>query len=175
VGRVAIGAAALVGAAALAAGLYLGAGGRTTAPSTADLRALTSQQFADSKGAFRTLEDFRGQLVVVNFWATWCVPCREEIPTLIDIYERYASKGVVIVGISIDAPDKVMLFAQQLGMPYPLLLGDAGTIDLMKRVGNTLGALPYTLVLDRSGAVVDRHLGIVRPAELEAKLTQLLS
>jgi thiol-disulfide isomerase/thioredoxin len=80
-------------------------------------------QLADVKGASRSLEQWRGSVLVVNYWATWCAPCREEIPVFVRLQERYGSRGLQFVGIAIDQPDKVAEFAREFNINYPLLLG----------------------------------------------------
>jgi len=84
-------------------------------------------QLADVKGATRSLGEWRGSVLVVNYWATWCAPCREEIPVFVRLQERYGSRGLQFVGIAIDQPDKVAEFAREFHINYPLLLGGGGS------------------------------------------------
>lgn len=134
---------------------------------------LATTELDDLAGGKRALTHWRGKVVVVNFWATWCPPCREEIPGLIAVHKRFAGQGVEVVGVAIDTAEKVRPFAQSLGMDYPLLLGEANALELMRRLGNATGALPYTIVLDRSGTIAARHLGLLT-AEQVANLVQPL-
>jgi thiol-disulfide isomerase/thioredoxin len=137
-----------------------------------ELRRLT---LPDVEGRPRSLSDWRGKVLVVNFWATWCEPCREEIPALMRARRKYAANGLEVVGIALDSAGKVRVFASELQIDYPLLIGSLETIDLSRRLGNRLGALPYTVVLDRTGQVVFTRLGGVSDAQLDAALAPHLA
>ena len=133
-----------------------------------------SARVADVKGGTQNLEQWRGQVLVVNYWATWCAPCREEIPGFVRLQERYGSRGLQLVGIAIDQPDKVAEFASEFRINYPLLLGGLETIELLRQAGNRSGVLPYTLVIDRKGNLVSREHGGLKEAKLERTLLPLL-
>lgn len=105
--------------------------------------------------------------MVVNFWATWCEPCREEVPALVRVQAKYAANGVQVVGISVDSVDKVRQFANEYRIEYPLVIGSIAVIEVTRRLGNKAAGLPYTVVMDRSGRVVRTHLGAISEAELE--------
>lgn len=135
---------------------------------------LAGTELDDLAGGKRTLTHWTGKVVVVNFWATWCPPCREEIPGLIAVRQRFADQGVEVVGVAIDTAEKVQPFAQSLQIDYPLLLGQANALELMRRLGNATGALPYTLVLDRKGAIAARHLGLLTPQQVTDLVQPLL-
>jgi thiol-disulfide isomerase/thioredoxin len=131
-------------------------------------------RLADLKGVMQPLAQWRGQVLVVNFWATWCAPCREEIPGFVRLQERYGSRGLVFVGIAIDEPDKVAEFAREFHINYPLLVGGMETLELLRQVGNRAGVLPYTLIIDRGGKLVSREPGGLKEAKLEGVLKPLL-
>ena len=133
-----------------------------------------SARVADVKGGTQSLEQWRGQVLVVNYWATWCAPCREEIPGFVRLQERYGSRGLQFVGIAIDQPDKVAEFASEFRINYPLLLGGLETIELLRQAGNRAGVLPYTLVIDRKGNLVSREPGGLKEARLENLIQPLL-
>jgi thiol-disulfide isomerase/thioredoxin len=139
-----------------------------TSPGGAAVLAL-----ADLDGAPRSLEDLRGRIVVLNFWATWCIPCRAEMPLLDRVARRYAGRGVQVIGASADAPDRrreVERFARRLRLGFPIWIG-ATTADMV-RLG--LGeALPATAILDRDGRVAFAVLGPIEPGDLEARLDWL--
>jgi len=117
-----------------------------------------------------SLSDFRGKVVVLDFWATWCPPCKREIPDFIDLQKEYGSKDLQIVGIALDEPDKVQAFARQNGMNYPVLLG---TDDVAMRYGGIEG-IPTTFVIDKSGKIVAKFEGF-RPREVfETEIKKLL-
>jgi thiol-disulfide isomerase/thioredoxin len=133
-----------------------------------------SARVADVKGGTQSLEQWRGKVLVVNYWATWCAPCREEIPGFVRLQERYGSRGLQFVGIAIDQADKVAEFATEFRINYPLLLGELETIELLRQAGNRAGVLPYTLVIDRNGKLVSREPGGLKEARLESLLVPLL-
>lgn len=165
------------GAAAAAAGFaigpfFLGRGGAVPA---AGSDALWAANFPDLAGNERRLSEWRGKVVVCNFWATWCPPCVEEIPMLREMRDSRWKKGLEIVGIAIDSADKVRDFASKLKISYPVLLADARGLSLMRDAGNSAGALPYTVIADRSGRWVHQKLGALHQRELEAILDPLLS
>ena len=131
-------------------------------------------QVTDVEGATRSLEQWRGRVLVVNYWATWCAPCREEIPVFVRLQERYGSRGLQFVGIAMDQPDKVAEFAREFQINYPLLLGGVETIELLRQVGNRAGVLPYTVVIDRKGNLVSREPGGLKEARIESLIQPLL-
>ena len=131
-------------------------------------------RLTDLQGGAPTLEQWRGRVVVVNFWATWCAPCREEIPGFVRLQERYGARGLQFVGIAFDQPDKVTEFAREFRMNYPLLVGGVDAMELLREAGNRAGVLPYTLVIDRRGNVVSREPGGVKEAKLEDLIQPLL-
>lgn len=126
----------------------------------------------DVSGNDQSLTQWRGKILIVNFWATWCEPCREEIPVLLRVQAKHASNGVQIVGISVDSVDKVRQFANEYRIGYPLVIGSMAVIDLTRRLGNKAAGLPYTVVMDRSGRVVKTHLGGISEVELEGAISR---
>lgn len=128
----------------------------------------------DLWGDTQTIEQWRGQVLIVNFWATWCAPCREEIPVFVRLQERYGSQGLQFVGIAIDQPNKVAEFAKEFRINYPLLMGGLDTMELMREAGNRAGVLPYTLILDRKGNLVSREPGGLKEVRLLKIITPLL-
>jgi thiol-disulfide isomerase/thioredoxin len=111
---------------------------------------------------------------VINFWATWCVPCRKEIPEFVKVQARHEGRGLQFVGIAFDQPQPVGDFAREFRINYPLLIGGLDTMALMRESGNKAGVLPYTLILDRQGRVVKTHRGTLTEAALEAIVKPLL-
>ena len=124
----------------------------------------------DISGTHQRLAQWQDRILIVNFWATWCQPCREEIPILLRVQAKYASNGVQIVGIFVDSVDKVREFAREYRIGYPLVMGSMDVIDLTRRLGNKAAGLPYTIVLDKSGRVVKTHLGGISEVELESAI-----
>jgi thiol-disulfide isomerase/thioredoxin len=135
--------------------------------------AFLSTSFPDLAGKSRRLSEWRGRVLVCNFWATWCAPCREEMPLLIAARSKYAAKGVEIVGIAVDNAAKVREFSRSLGVTYPILLSEADGLELMRRLGNSAGGLPYTVFLDREGRPVHQKLGALKAGELDQLLESM--
>jgi thiol-disulfide isomerase/thioredoxin len=160
-----------IGAGAAAGGALVGALLRQSHSGAA---ALLSASFSDLDGRPRRLLDWQGRPLVCNFWATWCAPCREEVPLLISAKQQYAETDLEVVGISVDSADKVREFATIYRVNYPLLVAGADAIDLMRTMGNKAGALPYTVLLDRHGGLAGSKLGAYSRPELQAALTSLL-
>ena len=166
------------GLAAAAAGFLLGpvllqsTNGGSAGAAAGDL-ALRSATLVDLAGQPRKLSEWRGRILMCNFWATWCAPCREEIPLLMAARAKYGPIGVEIVGIAVDNASKVRDFSTSFKISYPILLAEADGLDLMRKLGNTVGGLPYTVVADRQGKVVQRKLGAFKQADLDAILGPL--
>lgn len=156
------------GAAALAAGGIVGA---VAIQSASGAGKLLSASFPDLSGRPRRLSEWQGRVVLFNFWATWCAPCREEMPLLDAAARRY---GFSAVGIGIDSAAKIREFASNYGIRYEMLVAGADAIQLMKDLGNASGGLPFTLVLDRRGRVAQRKLGPFGETELAGILAPLL-
>jgi thiol-disulfide isomerase/thioredoxin len=127
----------------------------------------------DLAGTSQPLSQWRGKVVAVNFWATWCPPCREEIPELVRIQQSLGPSGVQIVGVAVDEKAKVAAFAEKAGINFPTLLLEYGGIELSRRTGNRAGGLPYTVVLDRQGRIAHVELGAIRIAAFEGLLKSL--
>jgi cytochrome c biogenesis protein CcmG, thiol:disulfide interchange protein DsbE len=123
------------------------------------------------EGEARTLEEFRGQIVVLNFWATWCPPCLDEIPDLVALHEEYQDRGVVVVGVSMDVAGASVVkpFLTRHGVTYPIRIGNR-TISSQYRV---IG-IPVTFILDREGQIVERFDGPYRKQDFEQALQPLL-
>jgi len=173
----------VLAAAAMTAGYYL----RTTLDARAGLAAGDAKgagdthdvrrpdfSLPDPQGEVRHISEWDGKLLVVNFWATWCPPCLHEIPAFMKLQTAYADRGVQFLGIAIDDPENVREFARDIGLNYPTLHGQLEAIDLARAFGNSSGALPYTVVIDREGFIARRHAGPLSEEEAEAALRALL-
>jgi peroxiredoxin len=128
----------------------------------------------DPAGRLQSLTQWQGKVVVLNFWATWCTPCREEVPGLVRIQRRFASNGLQIVGIAIDSADKVQKFSHEFDINYPLMIGEIDLIEITRQLGNKASGLPFTVILDRSGKITNVHLGRISEEELARQLRPLL-
>jgi thiol-disulfide isomerase/thioredoxin len=136
--------------------------------------AVMSAPLTDLDGKTLSINQWRGRVLVVNFWATWCAPCREEIPIFIKLQQKHQARGLQFVGVAIDQHDKVERFARDFAMNYPVLLGGIDMVEVSRRAGNRLGALPFTIVIDRTGAIASVQIGVLKEAKLEAMLQSLL-
>jgi thiol-disulfide isomerase/thioredoxin len=140
-----------------------------TAPSIAPA-ALLATAFVDSRGTRHTLSQFTGKVVVLNFWATWCAPCVEEMPAFARLQARWAAAGVQFVGISAEDVAKAEPFGRKLGVPYPLWSGGDEVREVSRRLGNPAGVLPHTAILGPGGEVLDVRVGTYPEAALDARL-----
>lgn len=163
----------VVAAVAGGGGYYFWSRRAAEAESRAAVEHVYAARLPDLKGVVQPLGQWRGQVVVVNFWATWCAPCREEIPGFVRLQARHGNRGLRFVGIAIDQPDKVAAFAEEFRINYPMLIGNLETLELLRQVGNKAGVLPYTLVIDRHGELVTREPGGLKEARLDGLLEPL--
>jgi thiol-disulfide isomerase/thioredoxin len=125
----------------------------------------------DVRGAPRTLDEWRGKLVLVNFWASWCEPCREEMPLLARTQQRLAAKGLQIVGIANDSADATRAFLAHTPVDYPILIDDpAAGEDLPEAFGDAQGVLPFTVLIGRDGRVLAHRAGRFTQASLDSWL-----
>lgn len=169
---------AAVAAAALTLGVYFGVE-RYEKPARAVVAKQTdggvfAASFPDLNDKPQPFSQWRGRVVVLNFWATWCPPCRTEIPDFIKVQDKYGPRGLTIVGLAIDKKDKVEAFADEIAINYPVLIGDTSAMDLSKSTGNRLGGLPFTVILNRQGKIVASEIGGLTGARLEQLITPLL-
>lgn len=169
-----------IGLLAALAGVSLWLAGRNAIPPAlesgpvdASPAAIQSARFRDGAGNPHTLAQFPGKVLVVNFWATWCTPCREEMPGFVKLQSRWQDRGVQFVGLAQDEPAKVAAFGRELGINYPLWLGEAEVMDLSRRLGNRQGVLPHTVLLDAQGRVIESHIGIFVESILDSRLAAI--
>lgn len=145
-----------------------------SAPASA-AAALFALTLPDSDGQFQSLAQWRGKVIVVNFWATWCPPCRTEIPDFAAASHSFAEAPVQFVGLSIDTVDKVRQFKAELDVPYPLLIASPQVLGLAVELGNPSQGLPFSVIIDRAGVVREIKLGTLNQNELEGKIRALLA
>ena len=166
--------ALILGGVGLAAAALGGVAGVIALQSGSGAAELLAAPFRDLEGRPRRLLDWQGRGLLCNFWATWCAPCREEVPLLVAARRGLSSNGPEIVGIGIDSVDKIREFSAIYKINYPLLVGDATALSVLRSLGNRAGGLPYTVALDRTGALVQRRLGALSEAELRQVLASLI-
>jgi thiol-disulfide isomerase/thioredoxin len=152
--------------------LYLRAGPQ--AIPAEGLAQLQATRYPDVGNVPQPYNQWQGRIVVLNFWATWCPPCREEMPMFSKLQAELGERGVQFVGIGVDSPSAIKEFAFRTPMSYPLLIGGTESLDLARRLGNATGGLPYTLVLDREGTPVMSRVGLLDEGSLRQALQPLL-
>ncbi len=120
----------------------------------------------DADGVQRPLKTWQGKLLIVNFWATWCTPCVEEMPELQRLADRSAGSNLAVIGIGVDEADKIRQFRSQHQLRFPLLVAGFDGMTLAQRLGNRAAVLPYTALISPDGRVLEEHTGRIDPQEL---------
>ena len=138
-------------------------------------------ELSDLDGTIRNSDEWNGKPLLVNFWATWCVPCRKEMPGLMELHEKYADQGFEVIGLAAELdtagsdPEKVANFINEMGIRYPILFGEMeAVIDISERYGNQIGGLPYSAFVDRNGVVRHVKFGELSLDEAEEMLADIL-
>ncbi|MCY4051628.1 MAG: TlpA disulfide reductase family protein [Gammaproteobacteria bacterium] len=156
----------------LVAGFYFGQANFSEQPTA----TLSEISLPDTEKQLRSGEEWLGKIVVINHWATWCPPCREEIPMLITFQSQMSEANVQVLGIAHDLLDSARLFSAQVGMNYPSLVAITGGNELLAAQGNSShGALPYTTIFNKQGVQVDSKLGLLTYDELLALVKPYLA
>jgi peroxiredoxin len=138
-----------------------------------DTQALFATTFPDEKGQAHALKEYKGKLIVLNFWATWCEPCRDEMPELSDLHQQGKDKNIVVLGVAIDDVDAINEFNKHTKVSYPLLVADMQGMELASNLGNDKGVLPYTVIINADGNVVNTYFGRVTKPLLEEALVKI--
>ena len=172
----------LIAIAALMAGFYLSAQFYAE-PLPASLLSpdgnLVGKQRPDFRlgsntGEFVTPSDFSDKTLLVNFWATWCIPCRHEMPMLMDLQTEYGAEGLQVVGIALDDVQSVRDFVKTYGISYPILVGEADVMATSAAYGNVEGVLPYSVLVDKDGIIRWQYTGEIQPDDVSRLLSELL-
>jgi thiol-disulfide isomerase/thioredoxin len=127
----------------------------------------------DLSGRPTSVESWSGKSLIINFWATWCAPCRREIPLLKTLADTWAGRDLAIVGIAVDYPDNVRAFAEQFKIGYPVLIGEQDALEVAAKFGMTSPALPFTVFTDRRGEVVALFVGELHRPEADFILSEV--
>ena len=128
----------------------------------------------DLDGNVRNVREWDGKVLLVNFWATWCPPCIKETPLLIELQHKYGDQGLQIIGLAIDDEKSVRDFVDTMGVDYPIVAGELEAMELARRFGNRLNALPYSAFVDRNGDIVHIKAGDIEKEEAEKIIQSLL-
>ena len=139
---------------------------------TAD--ALWASSFKDTSGALQKFDAMKGKIAIVYFWATWCEPCQKEAPQLRDLFEKYRGKGVDVLGIAMDNADKVKDFAAKNMLTFQIVYGGREAMQLSKDLGNSLGGIPFLVVIGRDGKIIERITGETKDGRIEGIIAPLL-
>lgn len=115
-----------------------------------------------------------GKVQLINFWATWCPPCKREIPALIELQNDYANQNLQVIGIALDNVEAVREYVQEIGINYPILVGDDDAIEVAKQLGNDMGVLPYTVITDQAGNIRFIRYGEVDRETVENEIQKLI-
>ena len=128
----------------------------------------------DLDGKIRHMHEWDGKVILLNFWAPWCPPCRKEIPDFMALQDEYGEQGFVVVGVTVDTHENAQAFADSIDINYPILIAEDEGIELGKQYGNRVGALPYTVFIDREGRLGANFRTEVSYDDAEAALLPLL-
>jgi thiol-disulfide isomerase/thioredoxin len=164
----------ILGTVAAGAALAGGIVGAFALQSQSGAAELLSTSFRDLSGRPRRLAEWQGRSLLCNFWASWCEPCREELPLLDSVQQENVVNGLQVVGIGIDTAANIREYLKVVKIAFPVLVGEAPAIALMHNLGNRSGALPFSVALDRRGRVHQRKLGAYSRTELAAEIAALL-
>ena len=147
---------------------------KTGLASEPSVKAFFANPWQTPDGKAVNSAEWQGKVLVVNFWASWCPPCVEEMPTLDLLQQEYLQQNVLFVGIGIDSPSNIREFLKSTAVSYPILIGGLEGSNLSKQMGNTQGALPYTVIIDTKGKSTYTKLGKISEDELRKAIKAAL-
>jgi len=132
-------------------------------------------ELKDLEGNLRHIDEWNGKVVLINFWATWCPPCKKEMPAFMQVYEQYKDQGFEIIGIALDDTDSVQDFVDTLGVNYTIMAAEHKGLELSRIYGNRIGALPFTVFVDRNGIITMARPGELSKQQVEEIILPLLA
>ena len=131
-------------------------------------------ELIDTNEKLRNIDEWNGKVLLVNFWATWCPPCKKEMPAFIELQEQYSNQGFQVIGLAIDDIDSVKDFVDTLGVNYPALIADYSGIELSREYGNNIGALPFSVFVGRDGKILSTKTGELSKKQVEDIILPLI-
>lgn len=160
----------------VAIGVFFANHHTSTVPAQGDaVSRLFSYTMNDTAGRPQALAQWKDKLLVVNFWATWCAPCVEEMPELSELQPEIAASKIQIIGIGIDSPANIAEFSRKHNITYPLYVGGMDASELSRQLGNQAGGLPFTVLIGRNGQVKKTYVGRLKMNQLRKDLATLSS
>ena len=147
---------------------------KTDLASDPAIKAFFANPWQTPDGKSADTEQWRGKVLVVNFWASWCPPCVEEMPTLDKLQAEFKGQNVLFVGIGIDSPSNIREFLEKTPVSYPIVIGGLEGSNLSKQMGNSQGALPYTIIINPKGKSTSSKLGKISEEELRKAIKSAL-
>lgn len=143
---------------------------------TANILGTPRPEFAmkDIENNVRNIKEWDGEVVLVNFWATWCPPCKKEIPAFMELQTEYKDKGFQIIGIAIDNEEAVKDYVDTMGMNYTIIAAELEAMDLSRRFGNRVNALPFSAFISRDGKIAFTKAGELSKQDTEKVIQKLL-
>ena len=153
---------------------FISGGPKISDSNNASTKALFAVTFLDQNNKPQAMSQWQGKIIVLNFWATWCPPCREEMPELSALNTQLKEKNVIVIGVAIDEIGLIQEFVKENKISYPLLAAEDNGMELAAQLGNNKGVLPYTVIIRPDGTVAKTYLGRVTKPLLEETLNTLL-
>jgi thiol-disulfide isomerase/thioredoxin len=144
------------------------------AAQTATKVLLPQFSLPDITGTEQPISNWQGKILIINFWATWCPPCLEEVPGFIALQKEYTDKNVQFIGIAIDKAELVADYIRSININYPILIAEKNGEQLVQQLGNTMKVIPYTLIVNPSNQIVYQHPGDLTKKELRAQIEPLM-
>jgi len=138
------------------------------------IKAFFANPWQTPDGKSVDTKEWRGKVLVVNFWASWCPPCVEEMPTLDKLQAEFKTQNVLFVGIGIDSPSNIRQFLEKTPVSYPIVIGGLEGSNISKQMGNAQGALPYTVIINTQGKATSSKLGKISEEELKSAIKSAL-
>ncbi|WP_295748012.1 TlpA disulfide reductase family protein [Undibacterium sp.] len=142
-------------------------------PQNGAVQKLMNLTLTDSLGAPQKLSQWQGKILVVNFWATWCAPCVQEMPELSALQKELGKNNVQLLGLGIDSPSNIKDFAKKYAITYPLFSAGMEGTEISRLLGNQAGGLPFTLLISTDGNIIKTYLGRLKMDELRADISKI--